>query len=561
MIFGAKRLIVTSSLLALALPVMSADYDLVILNGRVMDPETMLDAKLNVGVKDGRIAVITRDAITGDENIDAKGLVVAPGFIDTHFHSMDGLGMKIAARDGVTSVLSLEGGAWNIDAWYKNKEGKWPLNFGAAASHERAREIVLDGMKFDGPVDSITVFDDRTKAGEDGVLGWSVTRPNLEQLNELSKLIDEQLRQGALGVASLTGYARDGITTYELFEMQRASARYGRMFSSHQRFHGNPKNPEAALGFDEMFANAVVLGAPLMVCHNNDWGWWEIEEKLHMARGKGMNMWSEYYPYAAASSEINAEYMKPEIFEGLMGYKYEESVYDPDQDKFLTKDEVLKMQKEDPGHTIVIHLKPRLKWMPYWLKMPHMTVASDAMWVDGGRDAKFPAEKYTGHPRTAGSRGKVLKLARESGVPLMFTLHQLSYWSARHLGDMGLEAMQERGRLQQGMVADITIFDAEKVQDNATFKSGEQGLPTTGIPYVIVSGAVVVKDSKFQYDTFPGQPIRFPMQDKGRFQALSVNKWVKDFSISAPDVHLHVGDEPDRESQKRYEKLGSGAKN
>jgi len=295
-----------------------------------------------------------------------------------------------------------------------------------------------------------------------------------------------------------------------------------------------------------------------MVCHNNDYDWWEIEEKLHMARGKGMNMWSEYYPYAAASSEVNAEYMKPEIFEGLMGYKYEESVYDPDQNKFLTKDEVLKMQKEDPDHTIVIHLKPRLKWMPYWLKMPHMTAASDAMWMDGGRDAKFPPEKYAGHPRTAGTRGNVLKMARESGVPLMFTLHQLSYWSAKHLGDMGLKAMQERGRMQQGMVADITIFDAEKVQDNSSFKTGEQGLPTTGIPYVIVSGRMIVKDSEFQYDTFPGQPIRFPMEDKGRFEPLTINKWVKDFSISTPDIH--VADEPDRESQKRYEKLGAKGK-
>jgi N-acyl-D-glutamate deacylase len=180
------------------------------------------------------------------------------------------------------------------------------------------------------------------------------------------------------------------------------------------------------------------------------------------------------------------------------------------------------------------------------------------MWMDGGRDAKFPFEEYTGHPRTPGSRGKVLKMAREEGVPLMFTLHQLSYWSAKHLGDMGLEAMQVRGRLQQGMVADITIFDAEKVQDNSSFKTGEQALPTTGIPYVIVNGTVIVKDSEFQYDTYPGQPIRFPMEDKGRFEPLTINKWIKDFSIATPAVEIHAHDCADQESQKRYEKLGAG---
>ncbi len=535
---------------------MAQDYDLVILNGRVMDPETMFDAVRNVGIKDGMIAVITKEAITGQQTIDAAGLVVAPGFIDTHFHSQDGLGMKMAARDGVTSPLSLEAGAWNIDAWYTQKEGKWPLNFGASASHERAREIVLDGMAFDGPVDSISLFNDRTKAGSDGTSGWSVTRSNLDQMNEISQLLDEQLRQGALGVASLTGYAREGITTYELFEVQRAAARYGRMFSSHQRFHGNNKNPQGALGFDEMFTNAFLLDAPLMVCHNNDADWWEIEEKLQMARAKGLNMWSEYYPYAAASSEVGADYVAPEIWEDNMGYTYDHTIYDPDQDKYLTKDEVLQMRKDNPDHTVILFVEARKIWMPYWLKMPHMTGASDAMWMDGGRDADFPFEKYAGHPRTPGTRGKILRMARETDVPLMFTLSQLSYWSAKHLGDTGLEAMKVRGRIQEGMVADITIFDAEKVQDNSTYKTGEQGLPTTGIPYVIVNGTIVVKDSEFQQGVFPGQPIRFPMEEGGRFEPASVEKWVKDFSITAPSLSLHDSG-ADEDAQQRYKKIGS----
>jgi len=537
--------------------VTAQEYDLVILNGRVMDPETMFDAVRNVGITDGRIAVITKAQIRGRETIDATGLVVAPGFIDTHFHALDGLGMKIAARDGVTTTLTLEGGAWNIDAWYGAKEGRWPLNFGAAASHERAREIVHDGMSFDKPVDSIELFNDRARAGEDGTNGWSVTRSSIDQMNEISKLLDEQLRQGALGVASLTGYARDGITTYELFEIQRAAARYGRLFSSHQRFHGNNRNPQGALGFDEMFTNAFLLDAPLMVCHNNDADWWEIEEKLQTARAKGLNMWSEYYPYAAASSEVGAQYVAPEIWEDNMGYTYDNTIYDPDQDKYLTKDEVLQMRKDKPDHTVVLFVEARKKWMPYWLRMPHMTAASDAMWMDGGRDATFPVEQYAGHPRTAGTRGKILRMAREADVPLMFTLSQLSYWSAKHLGDTGLEAMRQRGRMQEGMVADITIFDAEKVQDNSTYKAGEQGLPTTGIPYVIVSGTIVVKDSEFQMDAFPGQAIRFPVEDRGRFEPASIGTWIKDFSINAPTLGVHDSG-ADPEAQKRYGKDGSG---
>jgi len=137
---------------------MAADYDLVILNGRVMDPETMLDAKLNVGVKEGRIAIIaiiTKEQITGDETIDATGHVVAPGPIDTHFHSLDGLSMKMAARDGVTTGMDLEIGAINVDEWYAAKKGQWPLNYGTTISQEGVRMLVHDPeAKIEGPQDA-----------------------------------------------------------------------------------------------------------------------------------------------------------------------------------------------------------------------------------------------------------------------------------------------------------------------------------------------------------------------------------------------------------------------
>ena len=130
-----------------------------------------------------------------------------------------------------------------------------------------------------------------------------------------------------------------------------------------------------------------------------------------------------------------------------------------------------------------------------------------------------PYEAYVGHPRTAGSHAKVLRLAREHDIPLMHTLKQLSYWSALHLGNAGLEAMKKRGRLQKGMVADITIFDAKTVTDNATHELGKQGLPSSGIPYVLVNGTVVVNDSKV-LRVFPGQPIRYPTEESGRFEAV-----------------------------------------
>jgi len=524
---------IATLILATFLVACSADsqdnYDLVILNGRVMDPERDFDGVRNVGVRDGVIATITEDDITGRESIDAAGHVVTAGFIDTHFHALDGLSSRASLRDGVTTGMDMELGAMNVDAWYAAKENNWPVNYGTVISHEMARMIVHDGMVFDGPYDATRGFENRARAAVDGLNGWSVTVSNLEQINEITAILDKGLRDGAIGIGSTVGYATTGVSTYELFEVQRAAARYGRPTALHARLHGSSKPPlEAPMGFDEVFTNAFLLDAPLLYQHNNDYGWWEIEEKLQLARAKGLNMWSEHYPYEAASTNIGAEALAPASYEDKMGRNYEETLYDPEADKFLTKEEYLQQAAANPAKIMVVFNNARIEWMPHWLRMPHMTVGSDSMW--SGLNWDEPYEKYTGHPRTAGSHAKTLRLGREQGVPLMQSLSQLSYWSALHLGEAGVTSMLIRGRMQEGMVADITIFDPETVTDNATYKAGEHLLPSTGIPYVIVNGQMVVRESVAQ-KVFAGQPIRYPIENEGRHVPATTEQWLDDFRI------------------------------
>ena len=216
-------------------------------------------------------------------------MVVTAGFIDTHTHSSNKFNIKMSMMDGVTSGMDFEAGALNIAAWYDREAGKWPMNYGQCASQELARMVVHDGMDLSEPVDAAGMFDARSEAlKDDDIPGWSVTVSNLDQINMITKILDENLRQGALCVGSTVGYMSKGVSTYEMFEAQRAAARYGRLTAMHSRFHTSSKTPtEAQLGFAEVFTNAVLLKAPMLYQHNNDYGWWEIEEKLQMARETG----------------------------------------------------------------------------------------------------------------------------------------------------------------------------------------------------------------------------------------------------------------------------------
>ena len=143
--FGLVRIVLTITLLAILSPAVAQEYDLVILNGRVMDPETGFDEVRNVGVKNGKIAVITSDEIVGADTIDASNYVVSPGFVDGHVHTVDmPLGQKAALRDGVTTTLDLEVGVHPVDRWYAHLNGRSQTNYGASASAVGARVAVFN---------------------------------------------------------------------------------------------------------------------------------------------------------------------------------------------------------------------------------------------------------------------------------------------------------------------------------------------------------------------------------------------------------------------------------
>jgi N-acyl-D-aspartate/D-glutamate deacylase len=136
-------------------------YDLVVLNGRVIDPESKLDAVRNLGISGGVIKVITRNQLNGRNVINAKGLTVSPGFIDLHQHGHNPENYRFKAMDGVTTALELEVGTGDVDRWYGEREGKAQINYGMPAQRLERR---VPAMKNKGRIRTgadadLTIFD------------------------------------------------------------------------------------------------------------------------------------------------------------------------------------------------------------------------------------------------------------------------------------------------------------------------------------------------------------------------------------------------------------------
>ncbi|MBY5991366.1 amidohydrolase family protein [Ferrimonas balearica] len=503
-------------------------YDLVIENGRVMDPETRYDQVSNVGIIDDTIVTITREPLKGKKVIDATGQVVAPGFIDTHWHWPRELGYKMGLRDGMTTVMDLEVGCAGsrIDDWYADRQGKTQANYGCGVSHEMARAKVLDNQPEDKLYDVISLFETRRASN------WAQGVPSEEQLRQIAQEVDAGMKAGGINLASTVGYMREGVTSKEMYEMQRVAADYGRHSGAHTRFTPDTATNEN-LGAMEVVLNALSLDAPVSLLHFNNPGWQLAQEMMVNLREKGVNIWGEIYPYAAGATAVNAVFLTPENWVERLGHRYEDTLFDPERNEFYTLERYQEDMKNNPTKAVLVFKAPEEDAVR-WISLKGVTMASDGMPmmpVDGEWDTPWD-EIQNGHPRTSGARASTLRLARENGVPLMDTLAILSFNSAYHLGLAGLEDMQVRGRIQEGMIADIVVFDPNTVTDNSTYTNAT--VPSTGFLAVLVSGVETVRNDKVIKDARAGQSIRFAPVDESQYQPQSTGEWKKKYTV-APD--------------------------
>lgn len=490
-------------------------YDLVILNGRVIDPETKLDAIRNVGVKNGKISTITQKVIQGRKTINAQGLVVSPGFIDMHNHNTASpFGQKLALRDGVTSPMELEAGVYPVDEWYAALEGKSQTNYGASVGIVPIRERVFN-PKYKSEFAGDLLFDMQAPSHTHSSMKWSTEIATDEQIKKIGQMLEEGLKSGALGIGHLPGYAEYGLTQRESILVQKLAGKYKVFVALHGRFSSQKPPTSGLLGIAELMAPQAVYGGGLVVQHMTAQTLNVTSSALELiddARKKGIPILAEIYPYNYGSTIVGADYLHPENYQRNMGRDYKD-IIEVSNMKPLDKERYEKLIKTAP-QTSVLFYNATEETVYQALTNPNTVLGSDSypytLKKTGGLafDWDTPYGDVNGHPRGAGSHARLIRLVREKkiDIPLDLAISKMTFLIAKFLQDNGVSEMGAKGRIQVGADADITIFDPKKATDNSTMKNG--GLPSSGIPYVIVNGTLVVEDSKVLKDVYPGKPIR-----------------------------------------------------
>ena len=451
-------------------------YDTVLIGGRVMDPESGADRTANVGISDGVVEAITGEPLVGEESIDARGLVVAPGAIDMHSHGQDPENYRVQAQDGVTTALELELGVLNVARWYGEREGTALINFGASVGHIPVRmEVMRD------PGEMLPVADGAYMEASEA------------QIDEMKALMHDGLRSGALAMGFGLAYTPIA-TRWEALEMFRVAAKYGATCHVHMRGMGHKEPLNSIEGLSELLAASVTSGAPLHLVHVNSSGQHAVYELLQMieeARSNGLDVTTECYPYAAGMTGIESAILD-EGWREKFGLDYADLEW-ADTGERLTASTFAEY-REIGGMVIVHSMRPDL--VDGAVASPLTAIASDGYLKDG-----------KGHPRTAGCYSRVLgHYVRTSRVlSLMDAIRKIALMPAQRMETLA-PALKKKGRARVGADADLMLFDPGHIIDRATYQ--EPTLPPVGMSHVLVNGVFVVRDGVVQEGVSPGSGIR-----------------------------------------------------
>ena len=444
--------------------------DLVIQNGRVINPETKLDqAGTHIGIINGKIAKITQSPITGKQVIDAAGLVVTPGFIDILSYDPNQVGVWNKIADGVTTNLGMHGSTAHPEFWYANFERqKPPLHYGAAFLYTGARyELGIDRYK---------------PASE-------------AQMPILRKMAEDSLKNGCLGISISLEYI-PGITATECLALMEVAHQYNVPVFYHLRYSDMEPPGTNFEGIREVIDYAQKTGTAVHIDHiHSTGGTFSMKETLEMvnqARDLGLDFSACIYPYNYWGTYLNSARFDP-------GWETRFRITCQDlqlagSTERLTAQSFREYQRQ--GKLVVAYAIPE-EDVRDGLRCPWIMYGSDGILEPG----------YNNHPRASGGCSRLIgHYARDEKVlTLMEAIAKLTILPARRL-EAQAPALKQKGRIAAGADADITIFDYNQIIDKATVEHPEYY--SEGIKYVLINGVIVKDLNGLNRNVPPGTGIK-----------------------------------------------------
>jgi len=532
------------------------EFDLLITNGTVIDGSGTRRFRADIGIKGERIARIgSLNKLSAKRTIAADGMIVAPGFIDMLGQSETYLLIDPRAMSkvmmGVTTEITGEGEsiAPINDRLIKEQEDflrRYQLNIDWQTLEQYFRRLRRDGTGV-----NLGTFVGATQVRE-MVIGFDNRPPTPDEMEQMKKLVAEAMQDGALGLSTSLQYVPARFAkTSEIVELAKVARQYGGIYATHQRSEANALDES----LQEVFDIARNGDIPVEIWHlktayKKNWGRMpEVLRRIKRARAEGLDITADVYPYIAGSTSLSAclppwaleggiektlyrlrdtsmrERLKREIRNdskeweniylgsgGAAGILIG-SVVNRDLESFQGKRlaEVASEQNKEPldalfdliladrGQTGAIYFMMSENDLRAAMRAPFVSFCTDS----GARATDGPLAGAKSHPRGWGSYPRILgRYVRDYRLlTLEQAIHKMTGMPAARV------RLRDRGLLRQGMYADITIFDPQRVLDRASFEMPNQH--PEGIPYVIINGQIAVDNGR-RTSVLAGQVIRGP---------------------------------------------------